>query len=376
MNVSDKNSRILAISGDDIRNMGGGEKTLLRLCDTLSMDILSINRPMGEIKHSDVQYPCHVMHIYTISMSMIGLNIPLGLFTVRNFRMAKEHSCLISFHSNIFSILFSILVNRLEKKPLVLFLHDPTVFDISGRKKGMYRKIQMILVRLIPDIHVELPEQANFLRDIGFRGRIHQFPLYISMNVGANELRAGEKFIILFIGRLDMKQKGIDLLAAIIRSVVSAGIDVEFHIIGSDYGGAAVVEQMERESPNRIKYLGRVAEDRLREEYAQSSLFISTSRYETLGLSVMEAMNYGIKIIAFDVPGTRSLVDGGTGVLISPFDVKLFSEAIYRSYESWMNEPEKFHIERIRRIEKFRERFEPEKTGNLIRGMLELAQKS
>ena len=338
MNVFDKNSRILAISGDDIRNMGGGEKTLLRLCYMLNMDILSIKRPIGKIKHSDAHYPCYVMHIYTINMSIIGLNIPLGLFTVRNFKIAKAYSCLISFHSNIFSILFSILVNRLEKKPLVHFLHDPTVFDISGRKKGMYRKVQLLLVRLIPDIHVELPEQADFLRDIGFRGRIHQFPLYISTNVDKNELKIEEKFIILFAGRLDMKQKGIDLLAAIIKSVVSAGIDVEFHIIGSDYGGAAVVEQMEREFPNRIKHLGRVAEDRLKAEYGQSSLFISTSRYETLGLSVMEAMNYGIKIIAFDVPGTRSLVDDETGVLIRPFDVKLFSEVIYRSYESWIKD--------------------------------------
>jgi glycosyltransferase involved in cell wall biosynthesis len=377
MRIYENNFKVLAISGDDIRNMGGGEKTLLRLCDTINMDILSINKPGGNDGVARIKSQCSIMYVRTLRMSALGLYVPVGLFSLNRLRDARAYSCLISFHSNIFSMLFTIIINRLEKKPLVHFLHDPTVFATGKTKFRVYRKIQLSLIKYIPDIHVELPQQVAFLKDIGFSGRIHQFPFYFPVELDEKLLKPKENFIVLFTGRIEIKQKGIDLLTTIIRNVILSGIIVEFHIIGSDYGGGTLIRRIENEFPGRVKYLGRVSEDELQREYRESSLFISTSRYETLGLSILEAMNYGIKIIYFDVPGPGSIVDDeSSGIGIKPFDTDMFSRAICETYEYWRKEPDKFHSEVINRIKKFRERFKSDSVEDKIRNMLELAQRS
>lgn len=376
MRIYDDNFQILAISGDDIRNMGGGEKILLKLCTLIHINILSIYRPVEKSVSPEPPFSCAVKYILTLKISALGFNVPIGLFSPKTFKSARSYTFIISFHSNIFSILFTIILNKLDGKPMVHFLHDPTVFDISESKIGIYKKIQLALIRYIPDIHVELPEQARFLKNIGFRGRIHQFPLYFSMDLDENNLQIEERFTILFIGRIEIKQKGIDLLAAIIKDVLSKTNDVHFHIIGSDYGGVQIIRQIENEFPDNVKYFGRVTEDRLQEEYREASLFVSTSRYETLGLSILEAMNYGIEIICFDVPGLGSLIDENTGIKINPFDTTLFSKAILESYESWRKEPDKFHMNKILRIKEFKNNFDTDSIGTKIKNMLELAQKS
>lgn len=375
MDVQKNDHKILAISGDDINNMGGGEKALLSLCNTMEMNILSINRRVKDGFQMKLPDRCSVIYIRTLGLKLGSstLYIPAGLFTGQAIKRTRNFSFLISFSSNIFTILFTVLIRKLEKKPILLFLHDPTVFERSNGINTIYRKLQLILIKFVPNLHVELPDQASFLIRNGYRGRIHQFPIYFPINVDKNDIKPAKRFIVLFVGRMDIRQKGIDLLVEIVRNVVSRGAHIEFHIVGADYGGAQMIKQVESEFPDTVKYLGRVAEEHLRKEYQQSSLFICTSRYETLGLSVLEAMNFGIKVISFDVSGPNTLVEERFGVRIKPFDNRKFAEAVYGSYKMWNDDPGRYNDERLQRIEDFKEKFELNGLILKVREMLDIA---
>ena len=50
----------------------------------------------------------------------------------------------------------------------------------------------------------------------------------------------------------------------------------------------------------------------------QFDLFLLYSLWEGLPLSILEAMSYGLPIIASDIKGNRELVDNNNGYLISP----------------------------------------------------------
>ena len=65
-----------------------------------------------------------------------------------------------------------------------------------------------------------------------------------------------------------------------------------------------------------VHFLGRVKEESLPELYAGSAIFLTTSRSEGFGLSLLEAMASGCVCVASDLPTHRALIEHGVSGLI------------------------------------------------------------
>ncbi|MGD0249404.1 MAG: glycosyltransferase family 4 protein [Thermoplasmata archaeon] len=97
----------------------------------------------------------------------------------------------------------------------------------------------------------------------------------------------------LFVGGLE-PQKGIDRLLDAWRRVTSTR--GELHIVG--YGRlVGLVKDHARRDP-RIHYHGILGSDALSELYRSCDIFVLPSRYETLGLVVLEALSSGLYVVA------------------------------------------------------------------------------
>lgn len=69
----------------------------------------------------------------------------------------------------------------------------------------------------------------------------------------------------------------------------------------------------------------------------EADIYVSTSRYEGMPMAVLEAMAWGVPVIASDVPGNRAVVeDGRTGLLYRPGD----SADLVRRIREVMEQPE------------------------------------
>ena len=80
-----------------------------------------------------------------------------------------------------------------------------------------------------------------------------------------------------------------------------------------------------------IKFLGRVPNSQVKEYYATKpvDLFVNLSEIEGLPISIMEAISYGIPVIATNVGGTSEVVDREIGFLIDKeIDPVLVKEVI------------------------------------------------
>lgn len=90
-----------------------------------------------------------------------------------------------------------------------------------------------------------------------------------------------------------------------------------------------------------IVFLGDLSEEGVFKTYLSESvnLFISVSETEGLPVSMMEAISFGIPVMATDVGGCNEIVNAQTGVLIDKnFDVKNVAEEITRFKNSHMND--------------------------------------
>lgn len=129
---------------------------------------------------------------------------------------------------------------------------------------------------------------------------------------------------ILFVGRVDDRRKGFDLLESAFARVQQP--DWTLTVVGriSEEKRA----QLESRFGAAARVLGVVDELCLEQEYASADLFAMPSRYEGFGMPYIEAMRYGVPVIGTRVGGVPEIVPTGTGVLVPPDDEGQLCEAM------------------------------------------------
>ncbi|HET6484446.1 MAG TPA: glycosyltransferase family 4 protein, partial [Actinoplanes sp.] len=130
---------------------------------------------------------------------------------------------------------------------------------------------------------------------------------------------------LLYLGRIDVEQKGLDLLLAAIRRSPPG---MPLVIAGS---GTAVEERKLRRlaeaAGSGVVLAGRVTgaeKDRL---MRTSAAMIVPSRYETFSLSALEAMAYGKPVVHFDLPQLTWIGDD-CAIVVPAYDVDALGRAM------------------------------------------------
>ena len=143
---------------------------------------------------------------------------------------------------------------------------------------------------------------------------------------GRDARATGEAIPIGFIGRLDPIKRIGDLIDA--AHLLDSRIAV--HLFGEGRERGRIEEQVRRLSlQSRVFLHGAV--DRPQEALRKIDLLVLPSAAEGFGLVLIEAMAAGVPVVATNVPGIRDVViDGRTGLLVSPGSPKELSAAILR----------------------------------------------
>lgn len=125
---------------------------------------------------------------------------------------------------------------------------------------------------------------------------------------------------IVFLGKLRPDKRVDDLLEVI--SLVNKEISVNLLIIGEGEERTYLEKQMKNKGLKNIHFLGSMNKENIGTVFLNSSLFVTCSESESFSLSIVEAMSYGIPVIAFsDVSSLRLIIlDGVNGYLIDNRD--------------------------------------------------------
>lgn len=145
-------------------------------------------------------------------------------------------------------------------------------------------------------------------------------------SIGCSNL---EEKIISFVGRIDEKQKGVDLLVEVARNLPD-GWCIKVAGTGNDSAVKKFTEEIDdNHLGDRLIYEGFKSGEELQKHYFNSSIYLMTSRFEGFGLVLVEAMSYGLPIVAFDQQASRVILEYGRyGLLAKMEDIKDISEKI------------------------------------------------
>ena len=139
--------------------------------------------------------------------------------------------------------------------------------------------------------------------------------------------RAGPP-IVLYVGRVE-KRKGADVLMHAIPQVGREHPNCEFVFAGRVCDDVReLAQQMEKQMPERVRFLGVVPRGELVGWYQRASIFVAPSRWDNSPNTVYEAVACGTPVVASGVGGIPELIDDETGLLIPPGDPMALSRAL------------------------------------------------
>jgi glycosyltransferase involved in cell wall biosynthesis len=143
-----------------------------------------------------------------------------------------------------------------------------------------------------------------------------------------SEPRPRNPFVVLTIAHMQAA-KALDLLIRAFAVAFRARQDVVLVLGGAgeqlrDLRGVVSTLNLEKQ----VRFLGPLTREKVREALWRANLYVSSSRVETFGTSLIEAMATGLPVVSTASGGPQEIVSGGTGWLIPPDDERALTEGL------------------------------------------------
>lgn len=142
--------------------------------------------------------------------------------------------------------------------------------------------------------------------------------------------------IILFVGRLNILQKRVDLLLEIWKKLHEEAPDWRFWVCGEGEDKCYMEKFCQENKLDRVTFFGKVDPT---EYYKKAKIFHMTSAFEGFGNVLIEAQSYGCVPMLFDSYSAASdiVYHNKNGILVQPFDCNEYAAET----KKLMDNPEK-----------------------------------
>ncbi|MDY6854696.1 MAG: glycosyltransferase [Thermodesulfobacteriota bacterium] len=309
------------------------------VCTTnMSSETENLNVPVGEpvIKDGiEIFYePVILFRYWGFSPSLI-----------RRIKENITKTDIVLIHAHFqFANLVGAWLARKANKPYIIFAHS-SLHTISLKHKK----------KVIKRLYLKFVEHRNFCKslfiafnapeekEISLYGELGQviyngiepaefsnIPMKGSFRKFYPEL--ADKICYLFLGRLDIAQKGLDLLIPAFASLIHKHIDAHLILAGpdEDKGKDTIIKlAMENGILDRILIAGLISGDEKLALLQDSDVFVLPSRFEGLSIALLEALYFGLPVITTDKVGlSKDIQRAGAGLIVPSESEESICEAL------------------------------------------------
>lgn len=251
-------------------------------------------------------------------------------FAVKSIKEGIKSKIVILSHINLLAVGY--LIKLLSPKTrLVLFAHGIEIWkQLSSFKKKMLLKCDQVWA--VSDFTNDTIKQLRYVqhnRSIVLNNCLDPFLQKENNNSKSDELlsRYGitkENFILLTLARLnsDEKYKGYDKVLQCLKNLIKEYPHLRYLIIGKyDNEEKKRMDKMiDSMNLNHVViFTGYIQDEELSTHYNLADLYIMPSLGEGFGIVFIEAMYYGLPVIAGNKDGSvDALLNGKLGLLVDP----------------------------------------------------------
>jgi len=269
-----------------------------------------------------VKFPKFVKHpIIRIPVEQLFLPVWLWIRKIDLLFAARNVLPILTKCPTVVGVL-SMHLNYEEKElPTWRRIYGMSILNASARRALAYIAIS----KYAGETYIkkfDLPEERLYIAPLGF-------------NPGNSRLLNSNFQLpivgpyLLFVSTL-FPHKQVDFLIRVFRIVFDQRPDLKLVIIGNDVDGAMIYLKQLAESMgirNQVYFSGAILDEELEHWYTNALLFVFPSLIEGFGLSVLEAMSYGIPVVASNRTSIPEVV-GDAGILLEPKDEQEWAQAI------------------------------------------------
>lgn len=226
------------------------------------------------------------------------------------------------------------LISKMFKNKTILHMHSgkfPEFYNTSRRKNLIKR-----LMHMGDGIIVLTKGWEVFYREILRCKNIHILNNSIDLEVitrYASHHKRSKTKRMLFVGRIETPKGIYELLWALKKL---RDMDIHLYVMGPFMKNEKEIRALcdKYGISDKITFLGIILGDERFKYFANADIFVLPSYSEGLPLSILEAMAFGMPVVATDVGAISEVVKKNNGILVRPKDADELSKAIRRIIDS------------------------------------------
>ncbi|GAA3621420.1 glycosyltransferase family 4 protein [Flavivirga jejuensis] len=237
---------------------------------------------------------------------------------------------------NFYYAFFVSQLCRLLKLKYIPILHGG---NLPARLKKSSRLCKALFNHAYKNIAPSKYMQLNF-ENLGYTN-IVCIPNSIELSNYVFKERSFDKVKLLWVRSFSKIYNPI-LAIKLLKSLKDINIEAELCMVGPDSDGS-MQESMDyaKKLKVEVSFTGKLSKQEWIEISKDYNIFINTTNFDNMPVSVIEAMALGLPVISTNVGGMPFLIeDGETGVLVEPDSVRAFIVAI----KKLLNSPKKSNI--------------------------------
>lgn len=226
-----------------------------------------------------------------------------------------------------YALLIAFIADKISAKSIG-WMHSTYDGYYHKRGKNLYgsEHLNIAMLRKLDRIFVlNSFDKQIFEKKCGAKCEVLHNPICLD----SEEAYSPKYYDLAFVGRLNKDVKGLDFLVEIIRELKYHDMeDIRCVVVGDGSSKVFLEECIKKYSlADNMELVG--FQKNTAKYYRESRLLLSTSRWEGFGMTIVEAMHYGLPCVAFDNDGPAEIIiNGENGVLIPRYNVREFAEQV------------------------------------------------
>lgn len=318
--------KIIISCYDDLKNpvySGGGAYSVARLAKKLAKKY-KVTVLTGTYKNAKNEIIDGVKYL-RIGSDILGHKIGQLIFQIALIKYAKKAEFNIWIEGSTPPFTFSLLP-MLTKKPVISWIHMICSYDIQRKYFLKLHFIEKTLCKPYRYIIVPTTWVEKEIKNMNKQAVIKKIPYGYNQSFSpAHKKTSNKNKYLLFIGRIEINQKGLDLL---LKSLSLSKDNTKVIIAGK---GAAGEEKKlndlinKYKLYNKVQLIGRVVNNEKEQLLNNASAVIIPSRYETFVTVAQESIIHQKPVICFDIP-QNEWIEKKYSFKITPFDTRKLAE--------------------------------------------------